>query len=224
MLAIGLGLGLLGAMIAFTWNLLDRRAALARGARDVQAGTALIEQIENDLLAGLVGDAGVGAGVKGTATTLRLLTRGVWLGDAAGTATSGDLHGTEYAFDGAGRLSAHRWVQGLDGGGGGGSFDVISDRVQRLRLRYFDGREWRDSFDSLETGGLPVAIEVAMWFTALRNEVATGLPVAAAATGDDEGDVAASDSSEAGPPLGPPHRLRVIIVPDGPLTAWRDRS
>jgi hypothetical protein len=224
-LALMLIVVLLGSMVTFIWDLSDRRTTLSRGARDVAAGGAIVERIEADLLSGLAGDNGVGAGVKGTATTLRLLSRGAWMsGDGAGA--DGDLQGSEYAFDPAtGKLSASRWSQ-RSGEEHSAEDELVSDRVERVRFRFFDGREWRSEFDSLKEDALPVAVEVAVWFTALKNSAA---PVA--------GSLAGGSAVEANPADGntvdasraaserkwpEPDRLRVIIVPDGPRSAWSD--
>lgn len=209
-LALGLIIVLLGSMMTFVWDLADRRTTLSRAARDVQAGGAIIERIEADLLSGLAGDDGVGAGVKGTETNLRLLTRGVWMGGGGEPAVGADVQGSEYKFDPlSGHLTGRRWSHRDPGGGG----ELVSDRVERIRFRYFDGREWRSEFDSLKEGSLPVAIEVAVWFTALKNETAPGM------TGDLSDTGKEWSTSKKWPE---PDRLRVIIVPDGPQSAWSE--
>jgi hypothetical protein len=190
----------------------------------VQTGGAIIERIEADLLTGLAGDDGVGGGVQGTATTLRLLSRGVWMGGSAAQA-EGDLQGSEYTFDpAAGKLNASRWSQGLGETHSGGA-ELVSDRVERVRFRFFDGREWRSEFDSLKEDALPVAIEVAVWFTGLKNESAQGTSAVGTDTtppnpADGNQEDAARAVSERKWPE--PDRLRVIIVPDGPRSAWSE--
>jgi prepilin-type N-terminal cleavage/methylation domain-containing protein len=243
-LAVALLALLSGAMCTFIWDLETRRRELAAAARDQQAGGVLVERLEGDLLAGLVGDPVVGAGVQGTATGVKLLTRGVAMlgggggrgsgatargGEAGGarTGAGGDLIGAEYVFDESGGvLKGRRWNAGL-GAAAAGEFETISDRVERVRLRYFDGREWVESFNSLERGALPVAVEVAVWFR-------TGVKPKAAETGGAGASglkvdatkplSAATDagmSVDAVLPLRDPDRLRVIVVPDGPSAAWK---
>jgi hypothetical protein len=118
-------------------------------------------------------------------------------------------------------------------------FETISDHVQALRLRYYDGEKWRDSFDSLSEGALPVAIEVALWFgdagagQSAGPSVGASPPVAKgrARSGtpeSDKGSGSAGDGdSSANTPKAPlpsrePDRLRVIVVPDGPVTPGKD--
>jgi hypothetical protein len=160
LIVMGLLLLLSGAMFGFLWNLTAGRDRLIAIGRDEQSGGVVIERVENDLLCGIAGGGGH-AGIDGGATRLRMLTRGVWPGaDAsAGGKSLGDLQGTELAFNG-GSLTASSWV----GAAGPGEAEVVSDRIAGCRFRYFDGREWQESFDSQASGRLPAAIEVSLWF------------------------------------------------------------
>jgi prepilin-type N-terminal cleavage/methylation domain-containing protein len=150
-----------GSMFGFLWNLTRNRDRLISLGRDGQAGGVVIERIENDLFCGIAGSGGV-AGVEGDTSRLKILTRGVWMpGEAEGQGARalGDLQGTELVFSG-GVLRATRWV----GGDGGGEAEVVSDRIADCRIRYFDGREWVETFDSQAAGRLPAAVEVSLWF------------------------------------------------------------
>jgi prepilin-type N-terminal cleavage/methylation domain-containing protein len=239
-LALALTVLLLGASMTFLWDLADRRATLARGSRDLHAATVFIERLEADLASGLAGDQGIGGGIVGTDTKLKLLTRGVWLAPGtsgssapvAGGAGEGDLQATEYEFDPtAGKLSARRYVvkPGAGAAGGSGSMELLSDRVERVRFRYYDGEAWQTSFDSMQKGTLPVAIEVAVWFTSLKS--ATAPPMVEASTLDQPSDDGKSAAGDAASPTASadterkwraPDRLRVIIVPDGPVSSWKE--
>lgn len=247
LLALALILILLGAMLGFLWELVDRRNTLMRGGRDIQSANAMIERIEADLLAGLAGDSGVGAGVQGTATSLRLLSRGVWLasdpvgqagGAGAGSVSAlaaADLQGTEYVFnEGSLRLQARRFTYaGVSPAPS--SFEMVSDRFERVRFRYFDGKVWLSSFDTMQQQKLPVAIEVAVWFTSLANETAPPplirpAPATGASQATDGAEGSAAGGADPATSLdvaeekiwGQPDRLRVIIVPDGPQASWSE--
>lgn len=249
LLAIGIISMLTGSVFTFLWNMVDRRDTFSRYAGDEQAGTVLIERIERDVLAGLAGGSGLGTGIKGTDTSLTLLTRGVWLelprsvaagakDQAGGTGgVQGDVQGSEYRFDArAGVLEARRWAEGTGGGNGdGGAFEVVSDHVQRLRFRYYNGRQWVERFDSVAQHGLPVAIEIAIWFGDIESEPETGMGGASGDVGGDAGggvggvggDAFVMDGADssfpelATAPTRRPDRLRVIVVPDGPSASWR---
>ncbi len=239
LLCLGLIVVLIGAMSVFLLDIVQRRASLARGARDIQSAGAFFERIEADMLAGLAGGPGMGAGVKGTATSLRLLTRGVDLSSDR-VIDAGDLQGSEFVFNpGVCILTAQRLsgLNSLAGSGGGADPEVLSDRFERVRFRYYDGRAWRDEFDSLSEGTLPVAVEVNVWVTSVGNEravVRRGLPAGVASVGASEAVGASGEESKANTDTrapsgvatdpnnaieierGPPARRRVIVVPDGP--------
>lgn len=219
-LAITLVVLLGGGMYGFLWNLLGERDALTRAAAEAQAADACLERLEADLLCALAGDAG-SPGIKGTASELIVLCRGVNvpLRSHERAGAMGDLQGTQIVFDpSAGQLRARRWA---GSGTPAGVFEVLSAGVERVRLRYFDGRVWRAAFDTSESGELPVAIEAAIWFGppmrvdsfAAPN---TDQPDEGEATGEGE------DPGQLVAPTREPDRRRVIIVPDGPVAAWKE--
>lgn len=231
-LSLSLTILLLGASLTFLWQLADRRTTLARGSRDLHAAAVLIERIEADLASGIAGDAGIGAGIQGTEYRLKILSRGVWLaaGEAAGATAGGeaggDLQASEYEFDPSQALvRARRYVVKPGASAPTGRMEVVTDRVERLRFRYYDGRQWATSFNSLEKGSLPVAIEVAMWFTPLKNAAAPPLvetPTGEGASDAESVNTASVEFDVAERRWPAPDRLRVIIVPDGPAEAWKE--
>lgn len=162
LIVLGLLALLSGSMFGFLWNLHRQRDRLIAMGEDEQAGGVVIERIENDIYCSIAGGRG-GAGIQGSATSLRILTRGVWASAEAGGRplgeALGDVQGTQLAF-GGGVLSASRWT----GAGGSGEAEVVSGRIAACRFRYFDGREWKESFDSQAAGRLPAAVEVCLWF------------------------------------------------------------
>lgn len=198
LLSLALIAMLSAGVMGFLWDLLGRRDDLNRTLVDTQAGAALLERMESDILCGLAGDQGA-AGVKGSSTSLVLLTRGVAL-PVEGESAAGDLQGSEYVFEGR-ALKARRWAGDA---APTGTLESVSPHVQAVRFSYFDGSAWKGSFDSAAADGLPVAIEIALWF----------------------GDAAPAESSDgsprAGPPRREPDRLRVIVVPDGPVAPWKE--
>jgi len=145
----------------------------------------------------------------------------------------GDLQGREIEFRPGG---AGMWGEGggsrFDGQVGGES-DLIVSRVRRLRFRYHGGRSWRSSFDTLGEGRLPAAVEVAIWFDTRSPEVIRREQIEAQRTlggggsldgvgmaGDERANGRMGEMENEGKPEGPPDRLRVIIVPDGPEAGY----
>ncbi len=76
-----------------------------------------------------------------------------------------DLQRTEYRFlEGQGLVARRTIVVAPESPAG--DFAPLSEDLGRVRFRFLDGATWRDAFDSLETGRLPAAVEVAVWFEA----------------------------------------------------------
>ncbi|HRQ72317.1 MAG TPA: hypothetical protein PLU35_04730, partial [Phycisphaerales bacterium] len=185
---------------------------------------------------------GGGGGGGGDRASVRVVSRGVrpTLNGGSAAGALGDEQGLAVRFDeSSGRVRLRRW-SGEDPGAG--SDEVVAEGVSALRLRYFDGRSWRDSFDSKSAGDLPVAVEVALWFRrpgdpAPRPAVEDEAPEP---EGDDESEWEEAEDPFALPvsfddadawedeivpsdlPEREPDRVRVIIVPDGPSAAWRE--
>ncbi len=230
MVVLGL-VGMLAAgVLGFLWDLWGRRDVLLRNSRDAQAGSAVVERMETDILGGMAGDQAAGAGIAGTATTLKVLTRGVDVPLNGQGSTTGDLQASEYQFE-SGVLQARRW----NIGGAAPEMEVVCDHVEAVRLRYFDGKAWKGSFDSLSAGGLPVAVEVALWFgTPRASDQSASKPVgrrAGTSSGRDAktGAFEPADEANAGVPAADgtlpsrqPDCLRVIVVPDGPVASWKE--
>lgn len=243
LVAIVLLLALSGAVMSFFWNALERRDTLLALSGEVRAGTLLLERLEADFLTAVAADGKGGAGIAGDRASVRVASRGVrpTLNGGSAAGALGDEQGLAVRFDEAsGRVSLRRW-SGDDPGGG--ADEVVAEGVSALRLRYFDGRSWRDSFDSKAAGDLPVAVEIALWFrrpgdppaapaaeeesVPPTDETETDMeweeedPFAIPASFGDamawEDEVAAADLPER-----EPDRVRVIIVPDGPSAAWRE--
>ncbi len=188
---------LTGAVMSFLWTLSARQAALGRASAEAQAADTLFDRIEGDLLGGIAGDPRLGAGIDGTATRLRLLTRGVDLADGG----VGDLQEAVFAFSG-GTLSLSRRPIGPGAEDTAATAHPLADGLSRVRFRYFDGREWVSRFNSATLRRLPAAIEVELW---------------RAGRGPAPDSAGAAEAPSAWPE---PDRSRVIVIPDGPDAAW----
>jgi len=234
LVAISVLAALSGVVYAFLADMARQRERAAELARQLQAGIVLIERLETDVLSSLAGTGSVGAGVEGTNERLKLLSRGVTppMGEGQAAAPLGDLQVTEFEFGAAsGELRASHGDAHAETGA---EMQLLADGLERVRFRYHDGRNWVASFDSMARGGLPVAIEVALWFEPTGERDAEP---------SEPGDAASPDASDGEPVDGPgrgvppiaprfldapgppeqreiptraPDRLRIIVVPDGP--------
>jgi prepilin-type N-terminal cleavage/methylation domain-containing protein len=206
LLALAL-VGLLsGSIFGFVAALSERRKDLDRMAHREEGVSVLCEQLEAGLLCALAGDKAIGAGVKGDAGSIRIISRGVRLPtgkDAAKPAS--DLVASEFSFDaGAGVVRAKRWEIGRSEP----EAEVLVGHVKQLKLRYRDGGEWVEAFDSVARNGLPSAIEVSLWF---------GEPAPA----DDEHKTVPKPASDpASTP--PPDRIRVIALADSSVASAKE--
>jgi len=166
LLALGILLALTGSVYTFLDSVMTQRDRVAQAASDQQIAGAIIERIESDVLTTLAGSGRIGAGIVGSNTRLTLLTRGVTppLQGAAVGVPLGDLQLSRFEFDPfMGELHAAR-RDALDENAQT-TMELLTDRLERVRFRYYKGRSWVSSFDS-RTSGLPGAIEVALWFRA----------------------------------------------------------
>lgn len=162
LLELVVAIGLLGVLVAavfgFTFTLFDREARTLDEAAASQMATMLFDRLEADLL-GAIASTGSGAGLAGDAERLTVAHRSVLPGSAS--APVSDLQRTVIGFDRrAGRVSLSRAeVTGPSEPDAGGAYPVP---VRLAQFRYHDGDGWNSSHDSAR--GLPVAVELAIWF------------------------------------------------------------
>jgi len=182
LVALGLVLMLSWGMFAVVSDLGSRRDRLMEmSVRQSEAGT-LFELLEGDLMCSIAADPEGRGGVAGSSNSLAVSTRGIPISDGPGPAR-GDLVRSQYRFDAAaGAVMLSR---------DGGPPERVAMGIGRIELRYFDGESWQQEFDSAERDGLPVAVEVSIWFGAASEVLAD------------------SESSRL-----PPDRVRQIVIPD----------
>jgi prepilin-type N-terminal cleavage/methylation domain-containing protein len=224
-LSLGLIAALLAGVFAFLFQVADHRRALAAGGARQQGADALFERLEADLLCGMAAGPDGSPGIEGEADHFKVLTRAVWLPPSSSKAgAAGDLQASEYTFDApSGTVRLRRWA-GVDPPGD--DPETIGSEVQLLRFRYYDGQRWTRSFNSVERGSLPVAVEAAVWF---GPPITGGPPASQDAPEDTDADALRRRSGgghEEGQTKGPgrdPDRVRLIVVPDGPVEAWKER-
>jgi len=232
LLAIAISGALLAAMFAFLWDMLATRDRVLAAAEHRRAAAVLIERVERDLVTCIAGDDVLGAGVAGDDRSLTILARDVPVRLASRGRHDGrilaDLERTEYRFTpGSGSLEVRRGLALPGERPDRAAFEQLGEGIHLVRFRYYDGRTWQDEFDSRANGGLPVAVEVAVWFDAWPgaeiiepeddeddDEPAPGgrRTFDPDAGFDESAFAEISDFENLGEPV--PDRVRVILVPD----------
>jgi prepilin-type N-terminal cleavage/methylation domain-containing protein len=218
---------LAGSVFGFLWNVGAHRDALLVESSRGRAATALFDRVESDIMGGMVGVEGIGAGVQGEPHRVRLLSRGVAMPTPVSPRPNLelDLQATECLFQaGAGEIQLRRWNIG---DASEPALETLCRRVQWASFSYFDGQTWKESFDSLKEESLPVAIEIAVWFgepnaDGLNSEPTAGLSAEDRIEESPLRSASDSDSMDGQRPSRPPDRARIIIVPDGPVSSWKE--
>ncbi len=206
MVAVLLVVMLAGAVYSFMWSVLDDRARLEKHAGREIGATRLFACIEDDLATCVARTDSGASGIKGDSGSIAIAKRSVRL-DATGAEALGDATQSEYRFEeSAGQVLARR-----DGGG----YEPILTGVSRVRFRFRQGSEWVEQFDSVAAGGVPSAVEIALWFG--EPEVVDEPAPVAPVTGDGEDDAKPESPVErdaADELLPPPSRVTVIAIHD----------
>ncbi len=185
LIAVGLLLALGGVIFGFLLDMLSTRDAILEHTAQRRAASVFVERLEGDLFTAMVGSAALGSGIAGNESSLELLTSRVAAGRAADTGTQreafSELIRAEYRFNETRhQLEVRRSVvdrrpssvlpndaprnAGNSGRGDGQRWETLEARLYRIEFRYHDGGDWRTSFDALEAGRFPHAVEVAIWF------------------------------------------------------------
>jgi hypothetical protein len=212
LVAIGMMVMLVGALALFLDDLGSTRAAAARTAARTRSADALFGAVETALQTAVVAGGRLGAGVQGDATRLRVLSSRTDAGSgtvrALARAAFSPLSATQ-VWETNGTVTVER----------GETSSALPATVRAFRLRYLGADGWADSFDSMDTGALPRAVEVALWFgRPAAREGGEGTDGGAAGSSGAAGAADAADAmrarAEAMEDMGPPDRVRTFAVPD----------
>lgn len=156
--AIALILALSASVFSFGWGMLDRREQFLSACAGDSAVEATLDQLEDDLATTFVVDGAGRAGIEGAAESIVVRARGVQSGESMSEET-----GCEFRFDaGSGALQGKRL--------GLGGPETTVGRLARVRWRYWDQGEWRETFNSAAAGRLPSLVEVRVWFSGAEGE------------------------------------------------------
>lgn len=230
LIAIALIIALVGSMFAFLRDTLATRERIDAHAARRRSATTLFDRLERDLVTVLGHDPKLGAGVRGDDRSLQLLVRSVpaRLADSVPERALGAIETVEYRFSRAGRSLALR--RAAPDAGEPSRLYTLDGDVQYARFRYYDGAQWTDAFTSSAQQGLPLAVEVAVWYDWApppdEDETDEVEPEAEPGRGGGgfiafpeigrrpalEDAAPAPRADEEFPPL--PDRVRVIVLPD----------
>lgn len=192
--AVALLVATVGVMMRFFNDLLAARTTIIEHTAQQRATNLLIDRLEADLLTCLAGDATLGPGVRGDEHSIEILSRSVAPYLARGSASDRDNAMDNAAFDerddetdaDAGatgpdaaltdvQFSSYRFdraeqtiwaARGLASQRAAASSEgeSLGGRIARIRFRYHDGQGWQSSFNSVQAGRLPRAVEIAVWY------------------------------------------------------------
>ena len=231
MLALAILAVLAVGVTAFFFQVSSRQGRLLDIASRQRDASVVLGRLESAIMhAVAVGPDGA-AGIQGDETSLTVITRGVWP-MLAGDAAVGDACALSFMFDEPGRACTLVAQSVGRMSGASPQPEPVLGRVERVRLRYSDGRRWTGSYDSVSAGGLPVAVEVSIWFAAAGRRGAEERPPEMLAPGSEEfGPFGpegllepefAIEQEESGWVPREPDHVRIIGVPDAP--EWKGRS
>lgn len=229
MLALAILVVLAVGVTEFFFQVITRRDRLVEIAGQQRDGAMLFGRLESAIMNAVsVGPDGA-AGVSGGETSLSVITRGV-SPMLAGNAAVGDTSRVSFEFVERSRSCTLGVAPGWDPAAS--VAEPVLGRVERVQFRYSDGRRWSGTFDSASAGGLPVAIELSIWFDSGPIERPAGTP----GQGSEQDDTGFERFGPLDlPELGPadeaaedawiprePDLMRVFGVPDAP--EWQGRT
>ena len=148
----------------------EKTMVLRRASDDLTVCTAIFDLLDSSITSSVALDPISGsAGIRGTAESIDIVSRGVLADLEADSASLAGLTRLRIDFDAQSLITS----LGRSGAAGAPNMQPVSRRIERMRFRYHDGQEWADSFDSGARGRLPVAVEVSVWLTTALQERAT---------------------------------------------------
>lgn len=156
LVALAVLVALSGATYAFLFELVRTRTEIRQRAARDGASLVIFDRLERALATCTVAADGE-PGIQGDASALNLAATRVTPDPAGDNQVSrrASLH-----------LSWEEQTNAIKGGSSEREAGPIARSIERLRFRYHDGDGWNQSFNSLERGELPRAIEISIWFGA----------------------------------------------------------
>jgi len=202
LIALALIAGLSLAVMSFARDIRVQQRSMIRLSSQLEQTTDVIELLERSIATCTADGGDAGAGIQGTAQSLRILSRAVQLRPRG---CMSDLLATDLRFDAGGkRILARQWAPGYETDG---ESEDVATSIEHVQFRYHHDGQWRESFDAFAAGGLPRAIEVAIWYQPLIT------PSPAVTPPEELGE------EEQAAPRRAPDRLRIIAIHDSAPSA-----
>lgn len=202
LIALALIAGLSLAVMSFARDIRVQQRSMIRLSSQLEQTTDVIEMLERSIATCTADGGDAGAGIQGTAQSLRVLSRAVQLRPQDRLS---DLLATGLRFDAGGkRIVARQWAPVYESEG---ESESVATSIEFVQFRYYHDGQWRESFDAFAAGGLPRAIEFAIWYQPL-------ITPSPAATLPEE-----LDEEELTAPRRAPDRLRIIAIHDSAPSA-----
>lgn len=193
LLVLALVIALLAGVAGLSERVLEHRASTRAWVDSQNVAELVISSLERELSTSTLGDASHGPGVKGSATSIEVTSRGVLgsAGDLVHTefsyrASTGEIEGTRRPVGAGAELGLADEVaafdeDAVDGDGAGNEAEtsimseplpsagfaersVLGRGIGGLRILYRDRDGWVETFDSSQLGRLPLAVQVEIWF------------------------------------------------------------
>jgi type II secretory pathway pseudopilin PulG len=159
LVALGITMVLVGSLSLFVSQVSGTRTRVRDRSMREAAATTVLDAIDDALATCIARRSDGTSGITGDEGSIRIAFDTATVQRAFGESpeqvlSPGDLLTIEFSA-GSGGFSLAR---------DGDPLRELDPRFFATRLRYHDGRSWRSSWDALQMGGLPHAVECSIWF------------------------------------------------------------
>ena len=166
LIALSLGIVLLGSVTTFAWSQLNSRDRILAAANARRSLTLVIDRLEQDLVSVIAGTSDGQPGLRGDRSSIMIHARGLaprWSDNPS--TMIGDLHRLNIGFDPfSGRIEMIRSPHQAGSELLEEDPAALPGLIRDLSFRYYDGEQWVEQWDSLREGRLPMAVEIAAWY------------------------------------------------------------
>ncbi len=164
LISLGVLAMLTSALGAFMIDLRNQTALLRDLSMDRRGAETLFQFLDEHLAAPIGITAEHEPGIVGESDSLVVFFRQIFPGEEG----MGVVRGVRVEFD---EEAGELWIADP---GESGTRELLSDRVELMRIRYHDGEGWVERFAPSAERSLPAAVEVGLWFLPVGYEAPVG--------------------------------------------------